>query len=111
MERMELWNSFTGIFRSADLITLLILAVVAIGCGLAMQRMSSIITATVGAMVLFAVAVFVRAVTMGGKNATTLVKEDWHNLLSLQFHVLLAYALCFAAIIVLVRLVRTTVKR
>jgi len=111
MNRMELWNSFAGIFKSSDLTTLLILAVIAIGCGLAMQRMSSIITATVGAMVLFAVAVFVRAATLGGKNAMALAGTDLDKLLLLPFHVLLAYAIAFAAIIGLVHYVRTAVTR
>ncbi len=108
---MEIWRSITGIFSASDLVTLLIMAVVAVGAGLAMQRMSSIVTATVGAMVLFAVALFVRAATMGGRNAMTLARTDWHNLLSLQVHVLLAYAIAFGAIIALVHYVRTAVMR
>jgi hypothetical protein len=108
---MEIWQSITNIFSSSDLVTLLILAVVAVGAGLAMRRISSIVTATVGAMVVFAVAVFVRRVTVGGKDAAALAQTDWHNLLSLQVHVVLAYAIAFGTIIALVHYVRTAVMR
>ena len=108
---MEIWQSITGIFSSSDLGTLLIMAAVSVGMGLAMRRMSSIVTATVGAMLLFAVAVFVRGATVGRKDALSLAQTDWHSLLSLQVHVLLAYAIAFGTIIALVHYVRTAVMR
>ena len=108
---MELLHSIAGIFATSDLVTLLIMAFVAIGAGLAMQGIGSIVTATVGAMVLFGVAIFIRAATVGGKNAMALAQTDWHGLLALQVQVLLAYAIAFAAVIALVFYVRSLVAR
>ncbi|HEY1612376.1 MAG TPA: hypothetical protein VGF97_01630 [Rhizomicrobium sp.] len=107
---LDLWHSINGIFTSADLITIAIMAVVAIGAGLAMQSMGSIITATVGALVIFSVAVFARA-ALSTKDAETLARTDWHNLLGLQFRVLIAYGIAFAVAITLTHTVRTLVRR
>ena len=106
---MDLWHSIHGIFTSADVITLVIMAVIALGAGFAMQSMGSLITATFGALVVFGLAGFVRAVTMGGKNAATLAQTDWHSLLSLQTQVVLGYAIAFAIVIAVVHLVRSVV--
>lgn len=103
--------SIKGIFATNDLVSLAIMAIIAVSAGVAMQRLSAIITATVGAMALFAVATFLRAATLGGKNASALMQTDWHGLLLLQAQVLFAYAICFAAIIALAHSVRTTITR
>jgi hypothetical protein len=102
---MDILHSITGIFTTADMVTLLIMTAVSFGAGLAMQRMSSLVTATFGALVLFGVTVFVRATTLGGKDAITLARTEWNGLLSLQMHDLLAYAIAFAVAISLVHYV------
>jgi hypothetical protein len=102
---MEVLRSITGIFTTADMVTLLIMTAVAFGAGIAMQRMSSLVTATFGALVLFGVTVFVRATTVGGKDAMMLARTEWKNLLSLQLQELLAYAIAFAVAISLVHYV------
>ena len=109
-ELVSLWHSVAGIFTSSDVVTLIIMAVVAIGVGFAMQSMGSLITATVGALVLFGLATFVRAV-IGGKSATALAQADWHSLLALQVQVLLSYAIAFAVVIAVVHYVRSLVMR
>jgi|HubBroStandDraft_6_1064221.scaffolds.fasta_scaffold210579_1 hypothetical protein len=109
-EIMNLWHSITGIVTSSDIVTLIIMAVVAIGAGFAMQGMGSIVTATFGALVLFGLANFVRG-AIAGKSATTLALTDWHNLLAMQVQLLMAYAIAFAIVIAIVHTVRSIVMR
>jgi hypothetical protein len=108
---MDIWHSINSIFTSADMVTLAIMAVIALGAGFAMQGMGSLITATFGALVVFGLAGFVRAVTTGKKDAMALAQTDWHSLLGLQMQVLIGYAVAFAIVIALVHLVRSAVMR
>jgi hypothetical protein len=109
-ELMNLWHSITGIVSSSDVVTLIIMAVVAIGAGFAMQGMGSLVTATFGALVLFGLANFVRE-AIKGKSAMTLAQSDWHSLLAMQVQLLLAYAIAFAIVIAIVHTIRSVVMR
>jgi hypothetical protein len=109
-ELLNLWHSITGIITSSDVVTLIIMAVVAIGAGFAMSGMGSIVTATFGALVLFGLATFVRA-AVAGKSAATLAQSDWHSLLAMQVQTLLAYAIAFAIVIAIVHTIRSAVMR
>lgn len=109
-ELVSLWHSITAIITSSDTVTLVIMAVVAIGAGLAIQGMGALVTATFGALVLFGLATFVRG-AIGGKSATTLAQNDWHSLLTLQVQVLLCYAIIFAVVITVVHAIRSAVMR
>jgi hypothetical protein len=109
-ELINLWHSITGIITSSDVVTLIIMAVVAIGAGFAMSGLGSIVTATFGALVLFGLATFVRA-AIAGKSAATLAQTDWHNLLAMQVQTLLAYAVAFAIVIAIVHTIRSIVMR
>jgi len=109
-ELVNLWHSIAGIFTSSDIVTLIIIAVVCIGVGFAMQGMGSLVTATFGALILFGLATYIRAV-VGGKSAMSLAQSDWHGLLALQVQVLLSYAIAFAVIIAVVHYVRSLVMR
>jgi hypothetical protein len=109
-EILNLWHSIVGIVTSSDAVTLIIMAVVAVGAGFAMQSMASLVTATFGALVLFGLVNFVRG-ALTGKSATALAQSDWHTLLSLQVQVLLAYAIAFAVVIAIVHLIRSAVTR
>jgi len=109
-ELLNLWHSIVGIVASSDAVTLIIMAIVALGAGFAMQSMASLVTATFSALVLFGVANFVRG-AIAGKSAAALAQSDWHNLLALQVQVLLAYAIAFAVVIAIVHAVRSLVMR
>jgi hypothetical protein len=109
-ELMNLWHSITGIVSSSDVVTLIIMAVVAVGAGFAMQGMGSLVTATFGALVLFGLANFIRE-AIKGKSAMTLAQSDWHNLLAMQVQLLLAYAIAFAIVIAIVHTIRSIVMR
>jgi hypothetical protein len=108
---MDVWHSINAIFASADIITLVIMALIALGAGFAMQGMGSLVTATFGALVVFGLAGYVRAVTTMKKDAMTLAQTDWHSLLGLQMQVLIGYAIAFAIVIAIVHLIRSAVMR
>jgi hypothetical protein len=109
-ELVSLWHSITGIVTSADVVTLIIMAIIAIGAGFAMQSMGTIITATFGALVIFGIAEFARE-AIKGKSATTLAQTDWHSLLGMQVGALIAYAILFGVVIAIVHTVRSLVMR
>ncbi|HEY8697858.1 MAG TPA: hypothetical protein VIM02_09585 [Rhizomicrobium sp.] len=109
---IDLWHSVTGVFTSADMITLAIIVVIALAAGFMMESMGSLVTMTVGALVVFGLATYARAIAMGGgKDAGAVAQTDWHNLLGLQVQVLLAYAIAFAVVIAVVHLIRSLVWR
>lgn len=107
---LDLWHSVVGIVTAGDWITLAIMAVVALATGFMMQNIGSIVSATVGAMVVFAIATFIRA-AVGAKDAIALAQTDWHNLQAVTVHSLLAYAIAFAIVIGVVHFVRSLVMR
>ena len=109
---LDLWHSVMSIVTSGDWISLGIMAVIALAIGFAMQEFGSIVTATVAALALFAIASYVRAVvSVKNASAAALAQSDWHNLLAVTVHTLLAYAITFAIVIVAVRAVRSLVVR
>ena len=108
---MDIWNAIREIVASADMITLVIAAVILLGAGYMMQGIESIVTTTFVALLAFALAGYVRAVTLGGQNATDFAAVDWHNFLDLHMLTLVAYALTFAAGIAVVHAVRSLVIR
>jgi hypothetical protein len=108
---LDLWHSIVGIVTAGDWIGLAIMVVVALVAGFAMQNFGSIVTATFGALVAYGVATYIRAVAKPGAKAAALAQSDWHDLLSLQVHSLLAYAVAFAIVIAIVHLVRSFVTR
>lgn len=109
---LDLWHSITGIVLAGDWITLAIMAAIAVATGFAMQNFGSIVTATFAALVLFALATYVRAVaTSTGHDAGALARADWHSLLGLSIHNVLAYAIAFAIVISAIHAVRAAVAR
>lgn len=109
---LDLWHSIIGIVTSGDWITLAIMAVIAIVTGFAMQNFGSIISATVIALVVFAAAIYVRAaLLLKSGSAAALAQSDWHNLLGLTLHTLIAYGLLFAIAIGIVHVISQAVRR
>lgn len=109
---LDLWHSIMAIVTSGDWISLGIMVVIALAVGFVMQELGSIVSATVAALALFAVAIYVRAiVSTKGASAAALAQTDWHNLQSVTVHSLLAYAITFAIVIGVVHVVRNMVQR
>ena len=108
---MDVFHNITGIFTTADWITLAIMAIVAIGAGVLMQEMGAIVTTTIIALIVFSLAVYARSVLIGGQNAAQLADKNWHGFLGLPVETLIAYAIPFAVAIGVVHVVRSMVWR
>jgi hypothetical protein len=106
----DIWNTIHGIITSADVITLVIMAVIAIALAFFSEGLGSLVSVTLGALVVFALATFARA-AMGSKDIAGLAQTDWHNLMGVQVGILLAYAIIFAVAIAIVSVIRSTVMR
>jgi hypothetical protein len=112
----DLWNQITQIFTTADMITLAMIAIVVIAVGFMTESLSSIVTMTFVGLVAFAILEYVRALTGVGmpasnQDATALAQTDWHNLLTMQVQLLIAYAVAFAVLIGIVSTIRSLVFR
>ena len=107
----DIWNTIHGILNSSDLITLGLMTLIALGAGFMMQSMGSIVTTTLVALVAFSLAGYVRAVTMGGQNASAFATKDWQAFQGLHMITLLAYALAFGVVIAIVHAARSMVMR
>lgn len=107
----DVWHSILGIVTSPDHISLAILVVIALAAGFMMTSFNSIVTTTFVALLAFALAGYLKAVTLGGQNATAYAQTDWHNFLGLQMLTLLAYAITLAVAITVVHAVRSVVLR
>jgi hypothetical protein len=108
----DIWNMVAGIVTSADIITLVIMAVIVIGAGFAMQGMGSLVTATFGALIVFAIALYVRTIaTTGSADPGTLAAKDWHAFLAWPVQGVIAYAILFGVAIAIVGFIRSLVMR
>ena len=107
---LDLWNSVAAVFDSFDRFTYAIMAIIVVGAGFVMPNMASIVTATFAALVTFALAVFART-ALSTQDAGTVVRAEWDNLLLLQMHTLLPYAVVFAAAIAVIHGLRALGRR
>lgn len=107
----QILDGVIGVFSTGDMIQLGIMLVVMVLAGLTMPNFGSIITTTVLALVLFAVAVYVRAVAMEGADAAQLAETTWNSFLALSVETLFTYAVAFAAVITVIFVLRSVVSR
>jgi hypothetical protein len=103
----DIWNTILHILHSADTITLVIMAVVAIGAGFLMQELGSLVTTTIGALVVFAVVNFIRAIALQHADASALAQADWHVFGTMQMLLVLAYFIIFTVVIAIVSQIRS----
>lgn len=107
---MELVHSVIGLATSGDWVGLAIIVVIAVAAGMLVQHASAILSATVGALVIFALATFVRGVmSVKNANASAIAQSDWNHLLKLPVHDLIVYAIAFAVLIAIVHVIRQVV--
>ncbi|MBL6938552.1 MAG: hypothetical protein ISS15_10565 [Alphaproteobacteria bacterium] len=92
---MDMWHAVQGIVMSSDWITLVIMAVIALGAGFLIHQLSSLPTATVVALLAFGLASYARGVLLGKQNAAAFASQDWQAFLNLQMKILLPYFLIF----------------
>jgi hypothetical protein len=103
----EIWLAFHGILASSDLLTLAIMAVIAVGAGVLMRKLDSIVTVTFVALIAFALFTYAKAVLVDRRDASAFALAYWHEFQSLPMLTLVAYATGFAAIIAVVYLARS----
>jgi hypothetical protein len=107
----SLWAAIQAIVSHSDMITLAIIAVIAIAAGFMMDGFASLITVTVIALVAFGAAGYLRGVALGGQNASAFATTTLHSLEVAQMLTVLAYAVIFAIVIAVVNVVRSLVLR
>jgi hypothetical protein len=111
---MDLWHSIVGIITTSGWITLAIMAVIAIGAAFMIEGAGSLVTATVGALIVFGLAttIYAAATAKGGANWSGMPQADWTALHSVTVApTLLAYAILFAVAIGVVNFIRSIVLR
>jgi hypothetical protein len=107
----DIWNTIHGIAVSTPIPMLAVAVVIMLVAGFVMHSFESILTTTVLALIAFALAGYVMAVTVGGHNASAYATEDWNAFLGLHMLTLIAYLVIFAVAIGVVHLVRSLVMR
>jgi hypothetical protein len=107
----DIWNTIHGIITTPDWIMLVIMAVIAIGVAWFSEGLGSLITATLGSLVVLGLAVFVRGAIQNSKDVGGVAQADWHNLMIMPTQTLLAYAIIFAVVIAIVGAIRGAIGR
>jgi hypothetical protein len=107
---MDIWSAVHGIISTSGMVPLILMAVIALAAGFMMQSFSSILSATVIAMIAFALATYAYAVARGA-SAVTSALADWHSFLGLHMLTFIAYAITFGIAIAVVHVVRSLVVR
>jgi hypothetical protein len=107
---LEFWYAILAIFSTFDPIAYAIMAIIIVGAGLMMPNITSLITATVAALMIFALALFART-ALSAKDAASLARSDWNDFLALPLHTLFVYASVFAVAITIIHAIRSLVKR
>ena len=106
----DLWNTIASSFSAFDGITCAIMAIIIVGAAFMMPTMAAIVTATCGALVIFAFSVFLRTV-LATRDAPSLARADWEYVLDLPLRTLLVYATVFGVAIAAVHALRMLSKR
>jgi hypothetical protein len=107
---VDLWNTIASSFGAFDGITCAIMAIIIVGAAFMMPTMAAIVTATCGALVIFAFSIFLRAV-LSTKDAPSLARADWEYVLALPLRTLLVYSAVFGVAIATVHALRMLLKR
>jgi hypothetical protein len=87
--------------------------VIAIGAAFMIEGAGSLVSATVGALIVFGLAttIYSAATAKGGANWSGMPQADWAALHSVTVPILLAYAIIFAVAIGVLNFIRSIVLR
>jgi hypothetical protein len=110
----DLWHSIVGIITTSGWITLAIGLVIAIGAAFVIEGAGSLISATIGALIVFGLAttIYHAATAKGGANWSGMPQADWAALHSVSVApTLLAYGIIFAVAIGVLSFIRSIVLR
>jgi hypothetical protein len=106
---LEFWYAILAVFNNFDPITYAIMAIIVVGAGLMMPNITSLITVTVAALMIFAFALFART-ALAAKDAASLARSDWNDFLALPLHTVFLYACVFAVAITIIHAIRSLAK-
>ncbi|MEJ0028205.1 MAG: hypothetical protein WDN01_19425 [Rhizomicrobium sp.] len=106
---MDIWHAIHDVVLSSDWKTLAIMAVIALGAGYLMQSFGSVVSATVVALVAFALVEYAVAITIGKQNASAYATADWKAFQELHMLTLLAYGVIFAVAIAIAHAARSLI--
>ncbi|HEY4942858.1 MAG TPA: hypothetical protein VII56_15625 [Rhizomicrobium sp.] len=108
---MDIWHAVQGIVTTSGLMTLIVMAVIALGAGAMMQSLGSVVSTTLVALIAFALVEYVLAITLGKQNASAYATTDWQTFQALHMLTLLAYALLFGVVIAVAHAARSLISR
>ena len=105
----DIWAAIMAVIHSADTITLVLMAVAAIGAGFMTMDLGSVPSTTIVALLVFFVLTFIRGIALQHADANALWLADWKAFEVMQGIRLLAYGIIFGVVIAVVSTVRNTV--
>jgi ABC-type transport system involved in cytochrome bd biosynthesis fused ATPase/permease subunit len=110
---MDLWHAIIGIVTTSGAVPLVIILVIAVAAAFMIEGLGSLVSATVGALIVFGLAttIYAAATAKGGANWSGMPQADWAALHQLTVASLLAYAILFAIAIGVINFVKTLVVR
>jgi hypothetical protein len=104
-------STIAATFGAFDGITYAMMAIIVVGAAYMMPGVSAVITATTGALFVFAFSIFLRAMLASGGATATVARDDWNYLLALPLGMLLVYAAVFGFSITAVHALRMAAKQ
>jgi hypothetical protein len=105
----HLWSAIQAVVLHSDYISLGIIVLIAIAAGFLMDGLSSLVSVTVLALIVFGIAGYAQGILLHGQNASAYATTTLHNLEVVQMLTVLAYAITFAVLIGVVHTVRSLV--
>jgi hypothetical protein len=109
-DMVDLWNTIVSSFGGFDAITYAAMAIIMVSAAFMMPTMAAIVTATCGALVIFAFSVFLRAL-LAAKDPPLAARGDWDYVLALPLKTLLVYSLVFGMAIAAIHTLRMLSKQ
>ena len=106
----DFWNTLAANFGGFDGITYAIMAIIVVGAAFMMPAISAIVTATCGALFIFAFSLLLRDV-LGARDAPSTAHSDVAYGLALPLHALLVYGATFFFSIAIVHGLRMLAKQ
>lgn len=107
---VDLWNTIVLSFSGFDGITYAAMAIIMVGAAFMMPTMAGIVTATCGALAIFAFSLFLRAV-LAAQDAPSVARADWDYVLALPLRTLLVYSVVFGMAIAAIHTLRMLSKQ
>ena len=108
---LAIWHAITAVVLTTDYTTLGAAAVIALLAGFVLQSVRDILSVTIVALIVFALAKIVLAfVLTPHPDAHAILAGQWKTFVDLKMLTLVAYALMFFAVIAVVNAVRAAVR-